>query len=556
MKLRTSFFNVTVLKKDITRFAPVWGLYSVFWLVAAMLLYNDRGAARTAENLFGFMGGACVIQLIYGGLCAAVLFGDLFTPRLSNALHALPLRREGWFLTHLAAGVLFFLVPTGLFSLLMVCLTLPYWQVALSFLGIHFLMFLFFFLTGAFCAACAGNRLGMAALYGIIQFLPLFFMGAVYVFYDPLLYGIELRSEDYLYHSPVFALTGVSFLQFDYHASANTATVIGLAAESWRYLGWMTGVGLVFGALAVILYRSRKLESAGDFISAPWLQPVFLGIYCISVGILLYLLATAFGTEEYVFLLIGLAVGFFTGKMLLQKTVRVFKPKAFLAFGGVLLVLLLSTVAMALDLFGIVSRVPKPGNVESVQLNSPYGWSGTAILEEPADIDAIIAMHQNCLEDRNQSDYVSDTARVELTYRLKNGGEFTRNYNVAVHSVHGETLRKHFSSWQCVFSTDDWEGFKASVSRIYAVKEDDAKIPYAAYDELLEAMRLDCEAGNMVQQHSFHRDSETVYWIEFSLEQDEDADADYQLHSYLNLNIFSDCENTLRVLDRYFPQGE
>ena len=33
MKLRTSFFNPAVLKKDITRFAPVWGLYSVFLLL-------------------------------------------------------------------------------------------------------------------------------------------------------------------------------------------------------------------------------------------------------------------------------------------------------------------------------------------------------------------------------------------------------------------------------------------------------------------------------------------------------------------------------------------
>lgn len=552
MKLRTSFFNATVLKKDITRFAPVWGLYSVFWLVAAMLLYNDRGAARTAENLCSFMNGACVIQLIYGGLCAAVLFGDLFTPRLSNALHALPLRREGWFLTHLAAGVLFFLVPTGLFSLLMCCLTLPCWQVALSFLGVHFLMFLFFFLTGAFCAVCAGNRLGMAALYGIIQFLPLFFMGAVYVFYDPLLYGIELQREDFLHHSPVFALTGVSFIQFDYRSSTNTAEFLGLAAEAWRYLGWMTGVGLVFGALAVVLYRSRKLESAGDFISAPWLQPVFLGIYCISIGILLYLLASAFGTEEYVFLFIGLAVGFFTGKMLLHKTVRVFKPKAFLAFGGVLVVLVLSMVAMALDLFGIVNRVPKPQNVESVQLKSYYNWSGSVVLEEQADIDAIIAMHQSCLEDRDRSEYDSDTTRVEITYQLKNGGEFTRNYPVAVDSVHGEMLRKHFSSWQCVFGTDDWEGFKASVRSIYAVKEDDAKIPYTAYDELLEAMRLDCEAGNMAQEHNFHPDNEVVYWIEFNLESGEYE----RLHTYLNLNIFPACENTIRVLDRYFLRGE
>ena len=41
MKSRTSFFNPTVLKKDITRFAPLWGLYTVFMLLAVFLIWAD-----------------------------------------------------------------------------------------------------------------------------------------------------------------------------------------------------------------------------------------------------------------------------------------------------------------------------------------------------------------------------------------------------------------------------------------------------------------------------------------------------------------------------------
>ena len=37
-------------------------------------------------------------------LAALVLFGDLDNPRMCNALHALPLRRETWFFSHAAAG--------------------------------------------------------------------------------------------------------------------------------------------------------------------------------------------------------------------------------------------------------------------------------------------------------------------------------------------------------------------------------------------------------------------------------------------------------------------
>ena len=41
-------------------------------------------------------------------LTAQLLFGDLYHSRLCNALHAMPVTREGWFLTHSAAGLAFY----------------------------------------------------------------------------------------------------------------------------------------------------------------------------------------------------------------------------------------------------------------------------------------------------------------------------------------------------------------------------------------------------------------------------------------------------------------
>ena len=37
MKSRTSFFNFTVLRKDITRYAPVWGLYAIGLLLFLLI---------------------------------------------------------------------------------------------------------------------------------------------------------------------------------------------------------------------------------------------------------------------------------------------------------------------------------------------------------------------------------------------------------------------------------------------------------------------------------------------------------------------------------------
>ena len=119
MKLRTSFFNATVLKKDITRFAPLWGLYTVFMLLVVLAIWGDyTEPARFAGNADEIMVGMGVVNFIYAGLAALCLFGDLFKQRLCNALHAMPLRREGWFLTHCAAGFLFCLGPNALGAVL------------------------------------------------------------------------------------------------------------------------------------------------------------------------------------------------------------------------------------------------------------------------------------------------------------------------------------------------------------------------------------------------------------------------------------------------------
>ena len=110
MKSRTSFFDRTVLKKDITRFAPLWALY----LIGGLMIAISSGIS--GDELNEVLGGLGIVSFSYAILVAQLLFGDLFNTRLCNALHAMPLRREGWFFTHVIAGILFSLVPNLLIA--------------------------------------------------------------------------------------------------------------------------------------------------------------------------------------------------------------------------------------------------------------------------------------------------------------------------------------------------------------------------------------------------------------------------------------------------------
>ena len=75
MKSRTSFFNATVFKKNIARFAPLWGLYFVF-LIIMFSGANASYQAFIAANIRDLIHAISIANLIYGGLCANVLFGD------------------------------------------------------------------------------------------------------------------------------------------------------------------------------------------------------------------------------------------------------------------------------------------------------------------------------------------------------------------------------------------------------------------------------------------------------------------------------------------------
>ena len=130
MQSKTSFFNKTVFKKNLTRFAPVWGLYLLGLLLWMMMLYADEfagdGGAQGywfADHMAEQIQMMAFVNLIYAPVVAALLFGDLYNSRMCNALHAMPLRRESWFLTNVVSGLVFSLLPTAVTALLSVPLS-------------------------------------------------------------------------------------------------------------------------------------------------------------------------------------------------------------------------------------------------------------------------------------------------------------------------------------------------------------------------------------------------------------------------------------------------
>ena len=170
MKSRISFFNIHVLKKNMTRFAPVWILYAVAEVLGVLALGGEE-SGWYAREIMNLMGPVAVFHFAYALIVASCLFGDLFDSRLCNGLHAMPMRREGWLITNLVSGFLFAIIPAVVAGSVTAVLMGQYAYMALIWQATSLLQFFFFFGLAVFSAMCAGKRLGMIAIYGILNFL-------------------------------------------------------------------------------------------------------------------------------------------------------------------------------------------------------------------------------------------------------------------------------------------------------------------------------------------------------------------------------------------------
>ena len=579
MKLKTSFFNPTVLRKDATRFAPVWGLYTVFMLMTVFLIWADESEpARFAANAPYIMMCMGVVNFFYAGICALLLFGDLFQSKMAGALHAMPLRREGWFLTHFCAGILFCVVPNALGTVIASMILQEYCYLAFLWLGIVVCQFLFFFGAAAFSVQCAGNKLGATAVYGLFNLLAVLWAFLADTFYTPLLYGIQTDWAAICKHSPVLGFSMSRYVEVEYDNMYSTARFEGFIGDDWRYLLIAAAVGVALLIASVLLYRSRHMETAGDFMAVKPAAPVFLVIYTLCVGAVLYFLADQLASgSEYVFLIIGFALGFFTGWMLLEKKVNVFQLKKWMGLGAMTLVFFLTIAITAMDPFGITRYVPEASQIQSVDVSpyaSDYYLDHKALtLSDAEDVQKVLDIHSRIVQER--SDLEHSTLCLRLRYNLRSGATVDRTYYIDTASETGQILKTYLSDFRYVTMYETVDAFmqQAEFIEFYSDTEDHPSMVFDWQDDLsdtdtitdkygdqegwvyfsgeagktyarglMEAIYSDCQAGNMAQNWDFHYGDESVGNLNICIS------VNRYMTQYQDITIYGDCENTVNYL--------
>ena len=568
MKSRTSFFDATHFRKNLTRFAPAWALYGVLLLLILITMVGNGSGFGLDRNLTDMLQIYPVANIIYAFLVAQLLWGDLYNSRMCNALHALPLRREGWFATNFLSGISFSLIPT-LAALLFCLLPLSFGYRScdngflaplMVFLGAN-AQYLFFFGLATLSAFLVGSRFAMAVVYGILNFASLIVYWLADTLYVPMLSGVKTMMDPFNLFSPVVQMCSFGYLDVEWLGIAEiTSQDRGILqiTDGWGYAGICAAVGLALTALALLLYRRRKLECAGDFIAVRALEPVFLTVYTLVVGCVFQMIFGLFnGNDLDMFLFVGLVIGFFTGRMFLKRTVRVFQWKAWgkcaILIGAFLLTLLLTW----LDPLGIQSWMPKENQIRSVTVygnHSGYDQSGsTFTVEDSEGIADILRVHELVVTGQEEAD-VDDVVKTEpgdspndiytqpvmLEYEMKDGRTVRRCYYIWTDGEAGQILKAYFAAFECVLGITEAEipAYAATVREVYV----DGEWRQLDYAGLLQAMAEDCREGNLIQLWNYRNtyDKDVVFYVEFVTNSE-----------WKNIRIHESCRHTLAWLEEH-----
>lgn len=587
MKSKTSSFNRTVFQKDLTRFAPCWAAYTIVLLLVMVSLTDDSQAYYRVRNIGQAINLMAWANLIYAAVVAQLLFGDLYNSRLCNALHAMPVTRGGWFGTHTASAVAFSVLPNLIVALLaLIVLDLGAgWSAVFWWVAASELQYIFFLGVAVLCVMLAGNRLGQLALYAMINFASLLAGWLANAVYEPLLYGIQIDTEAFYPFCPLAQFSEVSdVLVIDYERIENELGeylyLYGVApGEGWGYMALCAGLGILALVAALVLYRKRKLECAGDFVAFSKMEPVVQVLVTIFAGGFFHLFGDVFGMNmAYVMLAVGAVVGFFACRMLMKRTTRVFQKKAFLGCGAIVAVFALTLVLTYFDPVGVTRYVPEVDEVESVKFSDSYSlyrhedFPFEAV--ETQDIEAILGVHQDCIVQEASSqpggtEESYSTFNLRLEYTLKNGKTVNRFYTVHPLSEAGQVLKGYFTKPECVlgFPAEDVPVMADYIRSIYFDEQGGrySDLSELDLDGLLAAIVADCEAGNMAQRSGYHYPSNydlldgeydtsiayvDINWDAEGLETASWSRTEYGGTTYYSsIRVYRSCVNTLKWLE-------
>lgn len=389
-----------------------------------------------------------------------IFFNYLTSKKSVDFMHALPIKRRDLFLTNAAISFLFVLIPF-----------------TVSYITGYLLLYSFEGL--AFSMSHITIYFQLIALFAAVQVPTLFVIANTGTTSDSLIYSIILFLVPFITYGAFESFGSTYIIGADGFSSTNLLSFISPSVGLFRVISYgdttisipiLIIYWIVFAfillAFTIRLYEKWKSERSEQ----PFNNNVFFNfVTSIFVGVLLIFLLSIFPLDPrspFKFLaiqnlLIPLLFTFATYIILDSIRRRSFQrlSKSIKRYSIIALVTLLgTTLVYTTQGFGYSRTMLEPSDVESVTLQSGFGYNDPLFaglsydkhkIEEPNEVAIVLSVHQNLVDtfsasnrlfnpvpfepmfrDVSNSDYMSTS--IEFNYKLKNGTTLKRTFNVPI----------------------------------------------------------------------------------------------------------------------------
>lgn len=459
MKSKISFFNKTIFWKNVTLYWPIWGIYTLALFISQPVTlwvfnnmdywdlsgYPDYAQLRDLMDLLGFIPSVIIIAIgaVFTGMA---LFSYMYNHKSANMIHSLPVDRTQLYGTALISGWVFLIVPLLATAVFTTILCIVYTIPGIAYVWGWFLVaaktaFVAFSIV-TICALFTGHIVVMPMYVAAINCLSWIIYWLVYIVVTTFGYGVSnlggIADQIAKLFCPVQCFC--ENLGWDY-AYTELGGIKDITFYGTGTIVFYLVIAVALYVAAYVIYRKRKIEQAGDFLTVNWVKPIFrgaVGIIGAIYGAMLIrevLLETRIGCSVPLFVAIMLVLGvicYFAADMFIKKSFHVFKKKDWLRCG-------IFSVVLFVFYFGLYGVAENYENylTNEAEVKSATVHFGYEVTLDGERVGEIVEIHENILNELDMIEKLieggdRDYNSVRISYNLKNGEVITRRYALPI----------------------------------------------------------------------------------------------------------------------------
>lgn len=575
MQYGKSFFNIGIFHRDLKKLIPLIVIFCLLMVSvgrsgnvpmwdSAALESTNYGQSLLRTDVFDSIFFIGIIANFFAILTGVVLFSYLYKSRLVNGMHAMPMRREGWFLTHFCAGLTAGIVPIFLFPVLLMNWIFRMPMLALQWYLVMGSCYLAFYCVAVFCCVSAGRMSGAVLGYYGVLFAPgLLSIPVSFIAYltMPTVYGISNSMWDFCIFSDLRTMYMLANL-YQYDQGFNLPTIL------VRYTVYFLAIALVTMIGAWLVYRRRKNESAGDFLSVTWLKPVYSALIVSAVSYVLFQLLYAVTDQGVVSLIVAFAVAFLISELFIQHSVRIFRKEMFVRLALLALVFACVYAGFALNSDCVEKRTFTREEITGVDVmtSGEYGFfSGTFTNEEAIELHKLILEHPEEYADLSigeslgSSLFSSSQYQILMMFSTQSGRSVARRYTIDPDAVFSRGIIQSYlyeigADEDKILPKIDEDSYSYVAKRIVfsdpAVTDETLELSTEQTEALIHAIEEDIKEKKISVLGSVKTDADFCSFL-FTRVQKDDPDLE---KGYYCIYIKRDCTYVMQWLSENCPE--